>query len=116
MCVLESAGGLLSPHIWRMEKRAQVCVMCMYICALYVHMVSLFYICIHVFFPCTGTSIPGSAVLVFDIHIIDFHNPSDTVEISGEKPEKCTYQAKQGDFVKYYYNATLMDGTYIGST
>ncbi|KAA0710375.1 Peptidyl-prolyl cis-trans isomerase FKBP9 [Triplophysa tibetana] len=64
----------------------------------------------------TGTSIPGSAVLVFDIHIIDFHNPSDTVEISGEKPEICTYQAKQGDFVKYYYNATLMDGTYIGST
>ncbi|KAI7798785.1 peptidyl-prolyl cis-trans isomerase FKBP9 precursor [Triplophysa rosa] len=64
----------------------------------------------------TGTNIPGSAVLVFDIHIIDFHNPSDTVEISGVKPEKCTYQAKQGDFVKYHYNATLMDGTHIGST
>lgn len=64
----------------------------------------------------TGTKIPGSAVLVFDVHIIDFHNPSDTVEISGEKPENCTYQAKRGDFVKYHYNATLMDGTHIGST
>uniref|UniRef100_A0A8C2GJ66 peptidylprolyl isomerase n=1 Tax=Cyprinus carpio TaxID=7962 RepID=A0A8C2GJ66_CYPCA len=33
----------------------------------------------------TGTKIPGSAVLVFDVHIIDFHNPSDTVEITSVK-------------------------------
>lgn len=64
----------------------------------------------------TGTKIPGSAVLVFDVHIIDFHNPSDTVEITSVKPENCTYNAKRGDFVKYHYNATLMDGTDIGST
>uniref|UniRef100_A0A673N3B5 peptidylprolyl isomerase n=2 Tax=Sinocyclocheilus rhinocerous TaxID=307959 RepID=A0A673N3B5_9TELE len=64
----------------------------------------------------TGTKIPGSAVLVFDVHIIDFHNPSDIVEITSVKPEKCIYNAKRGDFVKYHYNATLMDGTYIGST
>lgn len=64
----------------------------------------------------TGTKIPGSAVLVFDVDIIDFHNPSDTVEITSVKPEKCTYSAKRGDVVKYHYNATLMDGTYIGST
>ncbi|XP_059412341.1 peptidyl-prolyl cis-trans isomerase FKBP9 [Carassius carassius] len=64
----------------------------------------------------TGTKIPGSAVLVFDVHIIDFHNPSDTVEITSVKPENCSRIAKSGDFVKYHYNATLMDGTYIGST
>ncbi|XP_065147352.1 peptidyl-prolyl cis-trans isomerase FKBP9 [Paramisgurnus dabryanus] len=64
----------------------------------------------------TGTKIPGSAVLVFDVHIIDFHNPSDKVEVTSEKPENCTYKAKKGDFVKYHYNATLMDGTHIGST
>uniref|UniRef100_A0A8C2GJ74 peptidylprolyl isomerase n=1 Tax=Cyprinus carpio TaxID=7962 RepID=A0A8C2GJ74_CYPCA len=64
----------------------------------------------------TGTKIPGSAVLVFDVHIIDFHNPSDTVEITSVKPEKCGKIAKRGDFVKYHYNATLMDGTFIGST
>lgn len=64
----------------------------------------------------TGSKIPGSAVLVFDVHIIDFHNPSDTVEITSVKPENCTYNAKRGDFVKYHYNATLMDGTDIGST
>uniref|UniRef100_A0A1A8J1J6 peptidylprolyl isomerase n=1 Tax=Nothobranchius kuhntae TaxID=321403 RepID=A0A1A8J1J6_NOTKU len=28
-----------------------------------------------------GNLIPGSAVLVFDIHVIDFHNPKDPVEI-----------------------------------
>uniref|UniRef100_A0A673HTX7 peptidylprolyl isomerase n=1 Tax=Sinocyclocheilus rhinocerous TaxID=307959 RepID=A0A673HTX7_9TELE len=64
----------------------------------------------------TGTKIPGSAVLVFDVHIIDFHNPSDTVEITSVKPENCSNNTKRGDFVKYHYNATLMDGTYIGST
>lgn len=64
----------------------------------------------------TGTKIPGSAVLVFDVHIIDFHNPSDKVEVTSVKPENCTYKAKKGDFVKYHYNATLMDGTHIGST
>jgi len=64
----------------------------------------------------TGTKIPGSAVLVFDVHIIDFHNPSDTVVITSVKPENCTYNAKSGDFVKYHYNASLMDGTNISST
>ncbi|MGH0128451.1 UNVERIFIED_CONTAM: hypothetical protein FKN15_009240 [Acipenser sinensis] len=59
----------------------------------------------------TGTEIPGSAVLIFDIDVIDFHNPSDTVEITTFfKPSKCDVLSKKGDFVKYHYNATLMDG------
>ncbi|XP_015212548.1 peptidyl-prolyl cis-trans isomerase FKBP9 [Lepisosteus oculatus] len=65
----------------------------------------------------TGTKIPGSAVLVFDVHIIDFHNPSDSVEIKTLfKPDDCKVQSKKGDFVKYHYNASLMDGTFIDST
>ncbi|KAM8883736.1 peptidyl-prolyl cis-trans isomerase FKBP9 [Synchiropus picturatus] len=65
----------------------------------------------------TGSKIPGSAVLVFDVHIIDFHNPSDNTEIKVTfKPEVCEKQTKKGDFVKYHYNATLMDGTLIDST
>lgn len=64
----------------------------------------------------SGTKIPGSAVLVFDVHIIDFHNPSDTVQIASEKPDKCNYTTKRGDFVKYHYNASLMDGTYIDAS
>lgn len=64
----------------------------------------------------SGTKIPGSAVLVFDVYIIDFHNPSDTVQISSEKPEICNYTTKRGDFVKYHYNASLMDGSYIDAS
>uniref|UniRef100_A0AAY4DXR5 peptidylprolyl isomerase n=1 Tax=Denticeps clupeoides TaxID=299321 RepID=A0AAY4DXR5_9TELE len=64
----------------------------------------------------TGTKIPGSAVLVFDVHVIDFHNPADTVDISSVKPETCGLTAKRGDFVKYHYNASLLDGTHIDST
>uniref|UniRef100_A0A672HKP1 peptidylprolyl isomerase n=1 Tax=Salarias fasciatus TaxID=181472 RepID=A0A672HKP1_SALFA len=65
----------------------------------------------------TGSKIPGSAVLVFDVHIIDFHNPADsTVVTVTSKPEECDVHTKKGDFVKYHYNASLMDGTPIDST
>ncbi|XP_073319300.1 peptidyl-prolyl cis-trans isomerase FKBP9 [Pagrus major] len=65
----------------------------------------------------TGSKIPGSAVLVFDVHIIDFHNPSDNTEIKVTyMPEECGRQTKKGDFIKYHYNASLMDGTSIDST
>ncbi|XP_004074240.1 peptidyl-prolyl cis-trans isomerase FKBP9 [Oryzias latipes] len=65
----------------------------------------------------TGTKIPGSAVLVFDIHIIDFHNPSDKTKVTVTfKPQVCEKLTKKGDFVKYHYNASLMDGTSIDST
>uniref|UniRef100_A0A672IA21 peptidylprolyl isomerase n=1 Tax=Salarias fasciatus TaxID=181472 RepID=A0A672IA21_SALFA len=58
----------------------------------------------------TGSKIPGSAVLVFDVHIIDFHNPADsTVVTVTSKPEECDVHTKKGDFVKYHYNASLMD-------
>nr|XP_046273672.1 peptidyl-prolyl cis-trans isomerase FKBP9 isoform X2 [Scatophagus argus] len=65
----------------------------------------------------TGSKIPGSAVLVFDIHIIDFHNPSDSTEITVTyRPEECDKTTKKGDFIKYHYNASLMDSTSIDST
>ncbi|KAL4617180.1 peptidyl-prolyl cis-trans isomerase FKBP9-like [Arapaima gigas] len=65
----------------------------------------------------TGTAVPGSAVLVFDVHVVDFHNPSDTVQITSSfKPEACKPLTKKGDFVKYHYNASLLDGTFIDST
>ncbi|CAL8293829.1 unnamed protein product [Merluccius merluccius] len=65
----------------------------------------------------TGSKIPGSAVLVFDIYIVDFHNPSDTTVMTvTHKPETCEKMTKNGDFVKYHYNASLMDGSHIDST
>lgn len=61
--------------------------------------------------------IPGSAVLVFDILVVDFHNPDDSVSITAQfKPSNCTVLSKKGDYLKYHYNATLMDGTVLDST
>lgn len=58
--------------------------------------------------------IPGSAVLVFDVQVVDFHNPKDTVGIrSYFKPEDCNKTSQLTDFVKYHYNASLMDGTQL---
>uniref|UniRef100_G3VVI0 peptidylprolyl isomerase n=1 Tax=Sarcophilus harrisii TaxID=9305 RepID=G3VVI0_SARHA len=62
-------------------------------------------------------NIPGSAVLVFDIHVVDFHNPSDSVQVTSRyKPDNCSVLSKKGDYLKYHYNASLMDGTRLDST
>ncbi|XP_072270860.1 peptidyl-prolyl cis-trans isomerase FKBP10 [Pyxicephalus adspersus] len=64
-----------------------------------------------------GNSIPASAVLIFDVHIIDFHNPKDSVNIEVTyKPEVCNITSQKGNFIKYHYNCSLMDGTLIYSS
>ncbi|XP_039729421.1 peptidyl-prolyl cis-trans isomerase FKBP10 isoform X1 [Pteropus medius] len=65
-----------------------------------------------------GDKIPGSAVLVFDVHVIDFHNPADPVEIKtlSRPPEICNETSKAGDFVRYHYNCSLLDGTKLFSS
>ncbi|XP_072311762.1 peptidyl-prolyl cis-trans isomerase FKBP10 [Eucyclogobius newberryi] len=64
-----------------------------------------------------GNVIPPSAVVVFDIHIIDFHNPKDTVDIQvTHKPEICNDTTEVNDVVKYHYNCSLMDGTKLFSS
>ncbi|XP_061086741.1 peptidyl-prolyl cis-trans isomerase FKBP10 isoform X1 [Conger conger] len=61
-----------------------------------------------------GEDIPGSAVLVFDIHIIDFHNPKDLVDIRiTHKPEDCNLTTDRDDLIQYEYNCSLMDGTLL---
>ncbi|XP_046894806.1 peptidyl-prolyl cis-trans isomerase FKBP10 [Hypomesus transpacificus] len=65
----------------------------------------------------TGDIIPGSAVLVFDIHVIDFHNPKDAIEIKVTyKPKKCNVTSEIDDLIKYRYNCSLMDGTLLYSS
>ncbi|KAM6164612.1 peptidyl-prolyl cis-trans isomerase FKBP10 [Rhynchocyon petersi] len=66
----------------------------------------------------TGDKIPGSAVLIFDVHVIDFHNPADPVEIRtlSRPPEPCNETSKLGDFVRYHYNCSLVDGTKLFSS
>lgn len=57
-------------------------------------------------------------MLIFDVHVIDFHNPADTVEIKtlSWPPETCNETAKSGDFVRYHYNCSLLDGTKLFSS
>ncbi|KAM4624654.1 peptidyl-prolyl cis-trans isomerase FKBP9 [Polymixia lowei] len=61
-----------------------------------------------------GKEIPGSAVLVFDIHVIDFHNPKDIVEVQViHKPEACNETSAVNDLIHYNYNCSLLDGTLL---
>ncbi|KAG2460734.1 FKB10 isomerase, partial [Polypterus senegalus] len=61
--------------------------------------------------------IPGSAVLVFDVHVIDFHNPKDNVEVTTTfKPESCNDTTQTDDLVRYHYNCSLLDGTQLFSS
>ncbi|KAG5831822.1 peptidyl-prolyl cis-trans isomerase FKBP10 [Anguilla anguilla] len=65
----------------------------------------------------TGDIIPGSAVLIFNVHIIDFHNPSDQVDIKVTyKPAECNRTTEDNDLIKYRYNCSLMDGTLLYSS
>lgn len=64
-----------------------------------------------------GQDIPGSAVLVFDIHVIDFHNPKDSVEVQvTHKPEVCNETSDVNDLIHYHYNCSLLDGTRLFSS
>ncbi|EHB02829.1 FK506-binding protein 10 [Heterocephalus glaber] len=66
----------------------------------------------------TGNKIPGSAVLIFHVLIVDFHNPSDPVGIETllRPSEPCNKTSKLGDFIRYHYNCSLMDGTRLFSS
>ncbi|XP_048102876.1 LOW QUALITY PROTEIN: peptidyl-prolyl cis-trans isomerase FKBP10-like [Alosa alosa] len=58
--------------------------------------------------------IPGSAVLIFNIHVIDFHNPNDTVNIQvTHKPQVCNQTTEVNDLIQYRYNCSLMDDTLL---
>ncbi|XP_042330688.1 peptidyl-prolyl cis-trans isomerase FKBP10 isoform X3 [Sceloporus undulatus] len=64
-----------------------------------------------------GNKIPGSAVLIFDVHVIDFHNPTDSVEIQTVyRPTDCNVTTQDRDFVRYHYNCSLLDGTKLFSS
>ncbi|KAJ8377257.1 hypothetical protein AAFF_G00264850 [Aldrovandia affinis] len=65
----------------------------------------------------TGDVIPGSAVLIFHIHVVDFHNPMDKVDIKViHKPAECNVTAAVNDLITYRYNCSLLDGTLLYSS
>lgn len=66
--------------------------------------------------PSPGTAVPPQASLVFSVLLVDFHNPKDGVSLEQlEVPASCKRRAVTGDFVRYHYNGTLMDGTLFDS-
>lgn len=53
---------------------------------------------------------------MFSVLLVDFHNPKDGVSLEHlEVPASCRRRAVTGDFVRYHYNGTLMDGTLFDS-
>lgn len=65
----------------------------------------------------SGELIPGSAVLIFHLHVIDFHNPKDQVDIKViYKPADCNLTSAENDLILYQYNCSLLDGTRLYSS
>lgn len=63
-----------------------------------------------------GTVIPPQASLVFHVLLIDVHNPKDTVQLETlDLPPDCVRRAMAGDFMRYHYNGSLMDGSLFDS-
>lgn len=59
----------------------------------------------------SGTEIPSQATLVFDVLLVDIHNPKDNVTIEEQVvPESCTRRAVVGDYIRYHYNGTFLNG------
>jgi len=58
--------------------------------------------------------VPGSAVIIFDVHLIDFHNPSDVPVLTpvGNPPEDCV-KPVETQILRIDYHAMLEDGTSI---
>lgn len=55
--------------------------------------------------------IPSQATLVFDILLEDIHNPKDNITIENqEAPEPCTRRSVAGDYIRYHYNGTFLNG------
>lgn len=56
--------------------------------------------------------IPSEATLVFDVMLLDVWNKDDDVEIRLLfKPLSCRRSVQRGDFVRYMYNGSLINGT-----
>lgn len=54
--------------------------------------------------------------MVFDVHVIDFHNPSDPQQKTILKEAaNCTRKLVSSDYIRYHYNGTFVDGTKFDS-
>ena len=57
-------------------------------------------------------------MIIFDIHVIDFHNPKDITRIeTSMKPDECKEEgarlSQSDDFLSFTYEIRSMDGVLI---
>lgn len=58
----------------------------------------------------SGSEIPPQATLVFDVLLVDIHNPKDNVTLEDQVvPESCTRRTVVGDYIRYHYNGTFLN-------
>lgn len=61
--------------------------------------------------PRPGSEIPPQATLVFDVLLVDLHNPKDNITIEEQRvPATCTRRTVAGDYIRYHYNGTFLNG------
>lgn len=59
----------------------------------------------------TGEEIPAQATLVFDVLLVDIHNPKDNITVENQVvPESCSRRSVVGDYIRYHYNGTFLNG------
>lgn len=48
---------------------------------------------------------------MFDVLLVDIHNPKDNMTIESQVvPESCTRRTVAGDYIRYHYNGTFLNG------
>lgn len=69
-----------------------------------------------VLYSSVGSDIPPQASLVFDVVLLDLHNPKDEIAVEVQHlPDPCPRKSVVGDFMRYHYNGSLLDGTLFDS-
>ncbi|XP_073773521.1 peptidyl-prolyl cis-trans isomerase FKBP9 isoform X3 [Danio rerio] len=64
-----------------------------------------------------GTGIPPHASVEYHILLEDLHNPKDDIIVETLKlPEPCARKSVAGDFIRYHYNASFLNGIMFDSS
>jgi FK506-binding protein 9/10 len=58
-----------------------------------------------------GQEVPSQATLIYSILLVDIHNAKDNITVENQVvPESCTRKSVVGDYMRYHYNGTFLNG------